>query len=211
MGDMAGALLPLFPLHVVVFPRTALPLHIFEERYKEMVGNAIRDNSEFGVVLAKEEGIVNAGCTVVVDQLLQMHPDGRMDVVTNGRRRFEIQSLNEDKEYLQAEVAYFDDEDFAPAPAELRNETLSQWHVLSKFGAASEREPNLEDPQLSFQVAQMVPDLDFQNSLLRHRSETARLRQLNKYLAEYIPRQKTIERMKAIAPTNGFGGKPAGI
>ena len=57
------------PLQVVVFPRTQLPLHIFEERYKEMVGEAIRDKSEFGIVLAREEGIVNAGCTVVVDDI----------------------------------------------------------------------------------------------------------------------------------------------
>ena len=71
---MQAKLLPLFPLHVVVFPRTQLPLHIFEERYKEMVGEAIRDKSEFGVVLAKEEGIVNAGCTVVVDKILKSIP-----------------------------------------------------------------------------------------------------------------------------------------
>ena len=50
---MSRRLIPLFPLQLVVFPRTRLPLHIFEERYKEMVGNAIRDNSEFGIVLAK--------------------------------------------------------------------------------------------------------------------------------------------------------------
>src|SRR5437764_4107315 len=119
---MASGLIPLFPLQVVVFPRTPLPLHIFEERYKEMIGNAIRDNSEFGVVLAREEGIVNAGCTVVVEKLLQMHPDGRMDILTRGRRRFEISSLNEEKEYLQAEVEFFDDEDFEPATTEVRDE-----------------------------------------------------------------------------------------
>src|SRR5947209_4664216 len=94
-STMASRLIPLFPLQLVVFPRTPLPLHIFEERYKEMVGNAIRDNSEFGVVLARDEGIVNAGCTVSVEKLLQMHPDGRMDILTRGRRRFEISSLNE--------------------------------------------------------------------------------------------------------------------
>lgn len=110
---MPSRLLPLFPLQVVVFPRTPLPLHIFEERYKEMVGGAMRDNSEFGVVLAKDGGIVNAGCTVTVEKLLQMYPDGRMDVLTRGQRRFEIVSLNEEMEYLQAEVNYFDDEDSA--------------------------------------------------------------------------------------------------
>lgn len=209
---MSSRIIPLFPLQVVVFPRTPLPLHIFEERYKEMVGEAIRGNSEFGVVLAREEGILNAGCTVVVEKLLQMHPDGRMDILTRGRRRFEIASLNEEKSYLQAEVEFFDDDDFAPTPPEVRQQALTSFQELSTVaGGADQGEPDLKDPQLSFQLAHILPDLDFLHRLLRHRSETGRLKQLNDYLAEYIPRQRTIQRVKHIAPTNGFGGRPQGI
>lgn len=209
---MPSRLIPLFPLQVVVFPRTPLALHIFEERYKEMIGEAIRNHSEFGVVLARDEGIVNAGCTVVVEKLLQMHPDGRMDILTRGRRRFEIASLNEEKTYLQAEVEFFDDDDFAPTPPELRDQALSQFHDLSEVSDVPEQNtPDLDDPQLSFQLAQTLPDVDFLHGLLRHRSETGRLKQLNQYLNSYIPRQRTIQRVKQLAPTNGFGGKPAGI
>src|SRR5450432_3983381 len=128
-SSMSSRLLPLFPLHVVMFPRTRLPLHIFEDRYKEMVGDAIRDSSEFGIVLAKEDGILNAGCTVTVEKVLEMYPDGRMDILTCGQRRFEIVSLNEEKEYLQGEVEFFDDEDFAPAPVELRDQALSNYQA----------------------------------------------------------------------------------
>lgn len=209
---MPSRLIPLFPLQVVVFPRTTLALHIFEERYKEMVGEAIRDRSEFGVVLAREEGIVNAGCTVVVEKLLNMHPDGRMDILTRGRRRFEIASLNEEKSYLQAEVEFFDDDDFAPTPPELRVQALSQFQDLSELAEVPEQNaPDLDDPQLSFQLAQSLPDLDFLHGLLRHRSETGRLKQLSQYLHSFIPRQRTIQRVKQLAPTNGFGGKPAGL
>lgn len=209
---MSLRLIPLFPLNVVVFPRTRLPLHIFEERYKEMVADAIRDESEFGIVLAKDDGIVNAGCTVAVEKVLQMYPDGRMDILTSGRRRFEITSLNEEKSYLQGEVNFFDDEDFTPAPEEMREVALRQYRELDALPSSREHlEPNLEDPQLSFQLAQAVPDLDFLNGLLRQRSEAARLKTLSDFLAEYIPRQRTIERMKTLAPTNGFGGKPAGL
>lgn len=209
---MPTRLLPLFPLQVVVFPRTPLPLHIFEDRYKEMIGGAIRDNSEFGIVLAKEDGIVNAGCTVTVEKLVQMYPDGRMDIVTRGQRRFEIVSLNEEKEYLQAEVNFFDDEDTAAPSTELRERALLNYQTLVKLpGAEPGPEPNLQDPQLSFQLAHHLPDLDFLTTLLRHRSETERLKQLNQYLALYIPRLRTVERMKALAPTNGHGGKPAGL
>ena len=204
--------IPLFPLQLVVFPRTRLPLHIFEERYKEMVGAAIRDNSEFGVVLAKDEGIVNAGCTVLVDRVLELYPDGRMDIMTRGERRFEIVRLSEEKAYLQAEVVFFDDEDASPVPEDLRKQAVSNYDILSRLDVArGHSEPNLEDLQLSFQLAQAIPDLDFLNMLLRERSETARLQQFNHYLAEYLPRQKTIERMKVLAPTNGHGPKLAGL
>jgi Lon protease-like protein len=211
-GTMSRRFIPLFPLQLVVFPRTRLPLHIFEERYKEMVGIAIRDNSEFGIVLAKDEGIVNAGCTVVVDKVLEMYPDGRMDIMTRGQHRFEIVRLSEEKDYLQAEVETFDDEDLSPVPEELRRKALANYRALSGLDAArGQGEPNLEDLQLSFQLAQSIPDLDFLNLLLRERSEAARLQQFNQYLAEYLPRQKLIEHMKVLAPTNGHGPKPAGF
>jgi Lon protease-like protein len=206
---MPSGLIPLFPLQVVVFPGTPLPLHIFEERYKEMVGNAIRDNSEFGIVLAREDGIVNAGCTVVVEKLTEMFPDGRMNVITRGKRRFEVLSLNEEKSYLQAEVEFFDDDDFRPAPPELRQEAMTRYRDLTQLGVARQTaEPDEQDPQLSFHLAQAVPDVNFLAVLLRQRSETGRLKELNEYLAQYIPRQRVIERMKALAPTNGHGGRP---
>lgn len=208
---MASRLIALFPLQLVVFPRTNLPLHIFEERYKEMTGIAMRENSEFGIVLAKEEGIVNAGCTVAIEKLMHVYPDGRMDILTRGRQRFQIAELNGGRSYLQAEVQFFDDDDAAPAPPELRARALRNFYDLREIDGAGEREPDLEDPQLSFQLAQALPDLDFLDALLRHRSEAGRLKQLNQYLEQYIPRQRTIERVKSVAPTNGFGGKHAGI
>ena len=101
MVHMQDELLPLFPLQVVLFPRTALPLHIFEERYKEMIGDVLRGHTEFGVVLAGEKGIVNTGCTATVEKVLKNYPDGRMDLLTVGRRRFEIILLNDEKPYLR--------------------------------------------------------------------------------------------------------------
>jgi len=210
---MPSRLLPLFPLQVVVFPRTHLPLHIFEERYKEMIGNALRDKSEFGIVLAKEDGIVNAGCTVIVEKVTKTYPDGRLDIVTCGRRRFEVVMLNEEEDYLRGEVQFFDDEDGDPAPLEMQHMALTQYKSLLESGAlqAPLAQPDLDDPQLSFQLAQSIQDVDFLSVLLRTRSETQRLRELNEFLSEYIPRQRHIARMRQVAPQNGFGGKPAGI
>jgi Lon protease-like protein len=203
---MQSKLLPLFPLNVVVFPRTRLPLHIFEERYKEMVGEAIRDRSEFGIVLAKDEGIVNAGCTVVVDQVLRSHPDGRMDILTRGIRRFEIVMLNQEKPYLRGEVAYFDDDEAEPAPGEVREEALRLYRSWLELDEQTRPgDPELGDAQLSFQLAQGIQDLDFLHLLLRTRSESLRLKKLAEFLSEYVPRQRMAASMKKLAPLNGHG------
>ena len=197
--------LPLFPLQVVVFPRTQLPLHIFEERYKEMVGEAIRDHSEFGIVLVKEEGILNAGCTVVVDKVLKSHPDGRMDILTRGIRRFEIVMLNQEKPYLRGEVAYFDDDEPDPAPTDIRTEALRLYRSWMELEEKSPNEAVLSDAQLSFQLAQGIEDLDFLHFLLRTRSETLRLKKVAEFLSEYVPRQRMTASMKKLAPLNGHG------
>jgi Lon protease-like protein len=208
---MRPNLLPLFPLRLVVFPRTPLPLHIFEERYKEMVGEAIREKSEFGIVLAKDDGIVNAGCTVVVKEVLKTYPDGRMDILTRGVRRFEILGLNEDKAYLRGEVQFFDDDDSGPAPAELREKALAQYHRLQEAGELQTFEPEAADEQLSFQLAQAVEDLDFLNVLLRNRSESQRLEQLTDYLTRQVPKLRAAARMRKLAPLNGHGAAPSGM
>jgi Lon protease-like protein len=203
---MQTALLPLFPLNVVVFPRTALPLHIFEPRYKEMVGEALANNSEFGIVLAKEEGIVNAGCTVVVEQVLQRYEDGRMDILTQGLRRFEVLYLNNEKDYLRASVQYFDDDDEEAINLELRARAVEQYRNFMQLGLnKGYGEPRLADPQLSFQLAHGLPNLDFLHMLLRERSEKQRLAQVIEYYESHTPRIRELERMKKVAPLNGHG------
>ena len=200
---MPTQLIPLFPLQAVVFPRTDLPLHIFEERYREMVGEAIRDKSEFGVVLARENGIINIGCTVGVDRVVQAYPDGRLDILARGRRRFEIVALNEEKSYLRGELSFFDDTDFSPVPPELREASLANFRDLRKLVSLGGRsEPDLSDPQFSFQMAQCLSDLELLNGLLALRSETGRLKRLNQFLSQYIPRQRAVAHVRKVAPTN---------
>ena len=204
-------LLPLFPLRVVVFPRTSLPLHIFEDRYKELIGEAIQAATEFGIVLAKDDGIVNAGCTVIVEKVVKNYADGRMDILTRGVRRFEILGLNEDKSYLRGEVEFFDDDEPGPGPADLQEKALVQYRGLLETGELRESEPVLSDPQLSFQLAQAVQDMDFLSLLLRNRSEPQRLKHLADYLARLAPRLREASRMRKLAPLNGHGTAPTGM
>jgi ATP-dependent Lon protease len=209
---MPSRSIPLFPLRAVAFPGTALPLHIFEERYKEMIGSAIREDSEFGVVLEGTGGFAEAGCAVKVEKIVRMYPDGRMDILTRGLRRFELLSISDDEPCLKAEVAYFDDEDDEAPPLELKTQLLEQFkELLSIEGSQDRGEPDLTGPRLSFQIAQYVPDPEFQATLLGNRSEKGRLKELAEYLASFIPRRRAAERMKRVTPTNGHGAKPAGL
>src|SRR6202050_561461 len=148
---MQEELLPLFPLQVVLFPRTALPLHIFEERYKQMIEEVLRVKSEFGVVLAGEKGIVNMGCTATVEKVLKKYPDGRMDLLTLGRRRFEIIMLNNEKAYLRGAVEFFDDEESEPIPPEVRSRVMEAYNEVRDLEPAEQlHDPDLTDPQIGF-------------------------------------------------------------
>ncbi len=209
---MQQELLPLFPLPVVLFPRTALPLHIFEERYKQMIEDALRGKTEFGVVLAGEKGIVNTGCTATVEKVLKKYPDGRMDLETMGRRRFEIMMLNDEKPYLRGAVEFFDDEESEPVAAEVRKRVMDAYQEVRGLDSSSRMdEPVLTDPQLSFQLAQVVPDLDFRQVMLAMRSEADRMRRLAEFFPSYSLKRRQMHHARVVAPTNGHSKWPSGV
>lgn len=209
---MQDELLPLFPLQVVLFPRTSLPLHIFEERYKQMIDEVMRGKAEFGVVLAGEKGIVNTGCTASIEKVIKKYPDGRMDLLTVGRRRFEIILLNDEKPYLRGAVEFFDDEASEPITPEVRKRVMEAYNDIRKLEPnEAPHDPEMTDPQLSFQLAQVVPDLDFRQVLLATRSEADRMKQLADFFPGYGSRQRQIQHARAVAPTNGHAKWPPGV
>src|SRR5579862_8565201 len=211
-STMQDELLPLFPLQVVLFPRTSLPLHIFEERYKQMVDEVMRGKAEFGVVLAGEKGIVNTGCTASIEKIIKKYPDGRMDLIAVGRRRFEIILLNDEKPYLRGAVEYFDDDATDPITPEVRKRVIESYNDLRALEDSDPvHEPELSDPQLSFQLAQVVPDLDFRQILLATRSEADRMRRLAEFFPSYNSRQRQIQHARAVAPTNGHAKGTLGV
>jgi Lon protease-like protein len=212
MVEMPEELLPLFPLQVVLFPRTSLPLHIFEERYKEMIADVQRGHTEFGVVLAGEKGIVNTGCTATVEKIVKKYPDGRLDLISLGRRRFEIILLNDEKPYLRGAVEYFDDDSSDPISPEVRKRVIDSYNDLRSIAQSEPvQEPEMSDPQLSFQLAQAVPDVDFRQVLLATRSEADRMRRLAEFFPSYNSRQRRIQHARAVAPTNGHAKGTPGV
>lgn len=202
---MAEDLLPLFPLELVLLPHAPLPLHIFEERYKEMIGSCIRQESEFGVVQARGNGILRTGCTATVEEVLKQYDDGRMDILALGRRRFEIVEVDTSLAYVQASVAFFGDDDFRePNPVVIQKAHASA-ETLMRLSGQDEELPEATHPELSFHLGQLSPDLDFRQTLLTLRSEADRMERVAEHLSELIARQQTRETMKKIAKQNGHG------
>ncbi|MGH6631423.1 MAG: LON peptidase substrate-binding domain-containing protein, partial [Burkholderiales bacterium] len=113
---MDNLLFPLFPLDIVLLPEEPLPLHIFEDRYKLMIGECLEakaagsSKQEFGIVFAKEQKIHTVGCAARIVNVTRKYDDGRLDIFTVGTRRFEILYTNEEKAYLRGGVDFFEDE-----------------------------------------------------------------------------------------------------
>jgi Lon protease-like protein len=201
---MSTELIPLFPLSLVLVPAMPLPLHIFEERYKEMMGEIVPSGAEFGVVLAKGGGIVNIGCSARVEQVLRRYPDGRLDVIAIGSRRFRIESLDEEKSYLRAEVEFFNDEDVTQVPQDLRDKAIAGYRKLAETEDADDKqEPDFDAVRISFQIARLISDLDKRQTVLALRSEVERLEYLIRVLPEYLNQQERIALAKRVAPLNG--------
>ncbi len=197
--------LPLFPLGVVLFPEAELPLHIFEDRYKELIEDVLREESEFGVVLASEKGLANIGCTAVIEKVLKKYPDGRMDILARGRRRFEIILLDEERSYLRASVAMLADEDIAEATDSVKQRVLSAWVklMMMEHGGMIEAMPADNRSDLSFLIAQAIPEVEFRQQLLSMRSEKERMDALSSFLPTYLEREKLTRHVRRVAPLNG--------
>jgi Lon protease-like protein len=114
--------IPLFPLGLVLLPEVLLPLHIFEERYKTMIGECLDQDQEFGVIYYDGKEMESKGCTARVVRVIKQYPDGRMDILTKGERRFLIEDLHKDKPYLEGSVGFFDDVEELPTE---KTETLA--------------------------------------------------------------------------------------
>lgn len=207
MVSMPQDKLPLFPLGVVLFPGAELPLHIFEERYKEMIAEVSADNREFGVVMASEKGMASIGCSAVVEKVLKRYPDGRSDILVRGRRRFEILFVHEDRSFLEGTVEALPDEDFEEAGDLVKQRVFSAWvglMVLEHGGVVGEP-PDLKHPLLSYVLGEAIPDLNFRQKLLQLRGEKQRMEYLLESLPSYLERERLQKQMKRVAPLNGYG------
>jgi len=205
----SGLLLPLFPLRVVLFPGGQLPLHIFEDRYKEMIGEAIKEQTEFGILLATGKGLASVGCTAFVEKVLREFPDGRLDILTRGRRRFELLLVNEERSFLRGSVEFLEDhpaEPASPLESKDREQAIAGYNECRRLSSELPLAgADLENPALSFLLAEPVADLAFRQTILGAHSEAERLKQLAEYLPKHVARELHVQKIKAVAPRNGHG------
>lgn len=182
---MDDVLLPLFPLEVVLLPEEPLPLHIFEERYKMMIGECLQAQAagagqqEFGMVLVKGQALSNVGCTARVVNVTRQYEDGRLDILTAGSRRFEILLTNDERPFLRGRVDYFEDEGpDVPSDAAAQLALDCYGDAIRKLRHAEAMPVQFLRPyrHLSFRLAAALPlDLEFKQQLLTLRSEPERL------------------------------------
>src|SRR5271155_2257366 len=151
-----NVLLPLFPLDVVLLPGTPLPLHIFEPRYKEMIGECLANSAPFGVVRAEDKAIAEIGCTAEIVTVTKQYSDGRLDLVAQGRKRFEVLELNEERSFLRGEVLFIPDNDATPSKEVSAQAVELHREILTLAGAVQDL--SAADPaELSFHIAGSLP------------------------------------------------------
>lgn len=204
---MSAERIPLFPLEVVLFPGIPLPLHIFEPRYKLMVRRCLDNRSEFGVILARADGIAPVGCSAEVIKVVKQYEDGRMDILTIGQNAYRVVEVFQEQPYLEAAVEYLDEETSSPR-AETRKrlfELYQRCHALIYGRAPQSPEANPEC-SVAFQIANELPlDLDCKQELLELRAEAERQSRLLERLDKWLPQLAHLERTRAKAGGNGHG------
>jgi Lon protease-like protein len=197
-------LLPLFPLDLVLLPSAVQPLHIFEPRYKEMISECLDQHSGFGIVRAKEGGVAEIGCTAEILTVTKKYDDGRMDIVTQGRERFEVLNVNQERSFLQAEVLYLHDEPGAATREEIDRAMTLHSEIMKLAGAETQAAGDVDAQQLSFHLAASLPlDLDLKQALLGMKSEPERLRAVISFFEALLPNMRRTVRARHKAGGNG--------
>jgi Lon protease-like protein len=197
--------IPLFPLNVVLLPGAPLPLHIFEERYKQMVNECLESESEFGMVLADESGTRRVGCTARIVELVERYEDGRMLILVEGSRRFRLNNILTGRPYYVGEIEYLEEE-----PEEDVNTLAEECIALLErvVEAATEGSVGIEiEPpyrNLSFAIAGRVEfDLETRQQILELTSERERLQKVKELLTAAAQRLERERQAREKAQTNG--------
>ena len=194
---------PLFPLGLVALPSELVPLHIFEDRYKTMIGRCLDEGSEFGIVWMAEDGLRPIGCACEIAEVVERMEDGRINLIARGTRPFRIEERQEELPYPAGTVEFLDDrtEDLDADAAEAAHDAYAEL-----VNEATDRTPDKDEisDMSAYQMAATVEfGLDAKQGLLDLRSETARLRLVTRLFRAALKRLDFVNRAQARARSNG--------
>ena len=208
MADADDRFLGLFPLGIVLLPGEVVPLHIFEERYKKLIGERL-EGGEFGIVLVEDDTVRECGTAARVVELIEELDDGAMNVLVQGGRRFRIVEVFEpddpEADYLSAEVDYY--RDSQPEASQLLRDGVLEvlMKMLALMDVDEPKEPAGEGP-LSFRVAAAVDfGAPLKQELLESLSEEQRLETLLTVMASLLPRLELRKEREEAIRGNGKG------
>ncbi|MBA3375547.1 MAG: LON peptidase substrate-binding domain-containing protein [Actinobacteria bacterium] len=196
--------LGLFPLGLVLLPTEQVPLHIFEERYKDLIGECLDDNSEFGLVYADESGIREIGTRAAVLDVLTRFEDGRMNILIEGRDRFKLLDLTSGRSFQTGDIASIEDVDDS-ADASTVERARALFGRLRDLTSSEIEVPDADAPQLSFLLAGRVElAAEAKLELLAETSEKVRLERVCELLEEATV---AVERQRHAAERAATNGK----
>jgi Lon protease-like protein len=204
--------IPVFPLGVVLFPESKIPLHIFEDRYKKLVAECVKNHSEFGINFVEDDRLHAVGCSATVVEVVEKYPDGEFDIVTEGKRRYEVLSLEQNgPDQLSFAVVRWLDDVPEERDSELAHETIDMFNQLAEVAYKGSVPPldeemwNAEDKYPSFKIAQKSGlEAPQRQALLSVTSENERMGILNKFLTELLPKVKHLETIQELIKNDGY-------
>jgi len=197
--------LGLFPLDVVLLPTERAPLHIFEPRYRELIGECLAQEREFGLVLGDRDGLREIGTRAAIVEVLDEFPDGRLNIVIEGRERFRLVELTEGRAFTTGEVEALADED-SISERKQREIVLELYREVAELVEADVDEPDPDSGVLSFEVAARVDfGVERKQELLELTSEPERLTRVTDLLRQASDGIKLERELAERASMNGRG------
>jgi Lon protease-like protein len=193
---------PLFPLGLVLIPHELVPLHIFEERYKLMIGECIEQEREFGIVWLADDGLKEIGCSARIARVLERFEDGRMNVLVEGSSPFRLLRRIDDLPYPAGDVELLEDgSDEEAADAEAARRRYAD--LVAQVTDERPEPDDLAKLDAYGMAATLDVALEAKQMLLELRSERGRLEQLEALFAEALARIRHAERAAERAQGNG--------
>jgi Lon protease-like protein len=197
--------LPIFELPVVLLPGELLPLHIFEERYKRMIGRSLDSGEPFGIVFRDDTGGArNVGCTARVADVLERFEDGRLNIVVTGESPFRVLDRADAPEFPVGEIELIDAAD-EPDPDDEEAARGARAAFAELLDQVSEEGPSEEIvEQGAYELAGRIElPADTKQRLLELRSEDERMRLLERALRTVADAVRRSQQIAEAAKGNG--------